>query len=60
MLRRLINAHAHLAEASLSFPLHPLAPRQLGRDLAVEGDPDLVRRLPSFFPLPDKASDRIS
>jgi DNA-binding HxlR family transcriptional regulator len=29
-------------------------------DLAVAGDLDLVRRLPGFFPLPDKASDRIS
>lgn len=49
-----------MAVASIVYGGRPLEDAVAAGDLVMEGDPDLLRRLPSFFPLPDKASDRIS
>ncbi len=51
---------APTAIASIVYGGRPLEDAVATGDLVVEGDLDLIRRLPSFFPLPDKASDRIS
>ncbi len=53
-------AGAPTAVASIVYGGRPIEDAIAAGDLQAEGDLDLVRRLPSFFPLPDKASDRIS
>jgi DNA-binding HxlR family transcriptional regulator len=49
-----------VAIASIVYGGRPLEDAIAAGDLTVEGDPGLLRRLPAYFPLPDKASDRIS
>jgi len=53
-------AGAATAVASIVYGGRPLEDALAAGDLTAAGDLDLIRRLPSFFPLPDKASDRIS
>lgn len=48
------------AIASIVYAGRPLDDAIADGDLAVEGDRDLIRRLPHCFPLPEPASDRIS
>ena len=49
-----------MAIASIVYGGRPLGDAISADDLAVEGDADLVRRLPTFFPLPEPAPDRVS
>jgi DNA-binding HxlR family transcriptional regulator len=51
---------APTAVASIVYGGRSLEDAIAAGDLTAAGDLDLIRRLPSFFPLPDKASDRIS
>ena len=53
-------AGAPTAVASIVYGGRPLEDALTSGDLTADGDLALIRRLPSFFPLPDKASDRIS
>ena len=46
--------------ASLVYGGRPLDVAIADGDIAATGDLDLIRALPGFFPLPQKASDRIS
>jgi DNA-binding HxlR family transcriptional regulator len=51
---------APTAIAGIVYGGRPLEDAIAAGDLAATGDLGLIRRLASFFPLPDKASDRIS
>jgi DNA-binding HxlR family transcriptional regulator len=51
---------APTAIASIVYGGRPLEDAIASGDLDVEGDRALIRTLPALFPLPDKASDRIS
>jgi len=51
---------APTAIAGIIYGGRPLEDAIATGDLLVEGDRDLVRRLPGCFPLPEPASDRIS
>jgi len=48
------------AIASIVYGGRPLEAAIADGEIKADGDLDLIRRLPAFFPLPDKASDRIS
>jgi DNA-binding HxlR family transcriptional regulator len=48
------------AIASIVYGGRPLEDAVAAGELSIEGDKDLVRRLPDFFPLPDPAPDRVS
>jgi DNA-binding HxlR family transcriptional regulator len=51
---------APTAIASIVYGGRPLDDAIAAGDLTAQGDRGLIGRLPAFFPLPDKASDRIS
>ena len=51
---------APTAIASLVYGGRPLEAALADGDVSAGGDLDLIRALPTFFPLPDKASDRIA
>jgi DNA-binding HxlR family transcriptional regulator len=52
-------AGAPTAVAGIVYGGRPLEDAVASGDLAAEGDLDLIRRLPTFFPMPNKASDRV-